>query len=240
MKRAWPVIVLLGFLGALGLCVWGAFFAEGMVALIAAIGLRLAYAGGPDDSIPPITPSEWATVDQATRGVFRAVLGRELALLGVATVLAYCFWRLARKARRPSPPWLIWLLRAVLAFVCACSLIYPVLWGYDLPSFLATESAHLMLMPVLVCVVAFTGLWATLGVSRWSWHVLLACLVLLSVHELEPLLRYAFRSLTDPWFHGSPGYYGKLAIVLPALVVVAFTNRSVASHLRRPESGSRL
>ena len=50
MKRAWPVILVLGIFGAVALCVWGAFVAEGMVAFIAAIGLRLGYAGGPGDT----------------------------------------------------------------------------------------------------------------------------------------------------------------------------------------------
>jgi hypothetical protein len=176
-------------------------------------------------------------VDETKRGVFLWVFGREVGLLVVVALIAYYFWRLTRKARQPSPPALIWVLRISLACACVSPFIGLFLLGYDFLSFkpVARASGALvpLLVPLLVCVAALTGVWATLGTSRWSWPTLLACLVILSLHQLTPVLRQALMYLCG--YRRSRESYSSLALILPLLVAVVATSRSVSSHLRRSD-----
>jgi len=219
---------------AVGLVTLSAVFAfrcEAAAVLLFAIGMRLAYGVGP---APPLTDREVETIKDSAGGIFLHVFAIELAVLGAVWLLGYYFSRLTRKFECNAPtPWIVWGVRLALLWegaVDVFQLIASAYLGYWFPAgALGLRDVVPMLLIVLTTVV---GTWGTLGVSRLSKPTLLVCLVLLSVYELAPLLRFAFRSVSDPWFHGSPGPYSLRGPIFLAAIVLVMTSRLVRAHFR--------
>jgi len=224
-------LIILG-VGLVAICAGVAYLCQMMAFVIAGTGMRLAYYEGP---VPPLTAAEEATIDGLVGGIFVRVFAVELAVLCVAWLVGFWFSRLAKKVERDSPtPWLVWGIRLALIGEGVVVTYGLMLSGYADHWLHAGEfGGDSVFVLALLLSSVIVGVWATLGVSRWSKLTLLACLSALSLYELVPFLRFAFCSLTDPWFHGSIGLHSLRGPILLAAIVLVTRSRRVRKHLAR-------